>query len=76
MTKSLRPSKGYYTELETADHLKISLARLHALLDEHIFTTGIPRPQGLTFCEADLILLEFWMRSAENPKVLRMPKRN
>jgi len=76
MTKSLNPSKDYYTELETADYLNISLTRLHSLLDEHIFNDGTPRPDHLTFSDADLVLLEFWVKGEENPKVIRMPRRN
>jgi hypothetical protein len=48
---------------------------LHSLLDEYIFNDGSPRPQDLTFCEADLVLLGFWSKTRENPKVLRMPRR-
>lgn len=76
MTNSLKPSKEYYSELETADYLNISLPRLYSLLDEHVFNDGTPRPDDLTFCDADLVLLEFWIKGAENPKVIRMPKRS
>lgn len=76
MTKSLRPSKEYYSEVEAADYLDISLQRLYSLLDEHIFNDGSTRPADLSFCEADLVLLGFWMKSRENPKVIRMPRRN
>lgn len=76
MTKSLRPTKEFYSEVEAADYLDISLVHLHSLLDEHIFNDGSIRPDDLTFCEADLVLLGFWMKSRENPKVLRMPRRN
>lgn len=76
MTKTLKPIKEYYSEAEAADHLNISVDHLHTLLDEHIFNDGTPRPQGLTFCEADLVLLGFWLKSHENPKILRMPRRN
>lgn len=76
MTKSLKPNKEFYSESEAAGYLKISIARLHSLLDEHIFNDGSARPGELTFCESDLILLGFWMMSQENPKVIRMPRRN
>jgi hypothetical protein len=76
MTKSLRPTKESYSEAEAADYLGISLVHLHSLLDEHIFNDGSIRPEDLTFCEADLVLLRFWMKSRENPKVIRMPRRN
>ena len=76
MTKSLKPLKEYYSEAEAADYLHISLNHLYSLLDEHIFNDGTPRPEGLTFYESDLVLLGFWMKSQENPKVIRMPRRN
>jgi hypothetical protein len=76
MTKSLKPSKEFYSEVEAADYLNISIARLHSLLDEYIFNDGTARPEDLSFCEADLVLLGFWMKSQENPKVIRMPRRN
>lgn len=76
MTKSLKPTQEFYSEAEAAGYLRISVARLHSLLDEHIFNDGSLRPEDLTFCESDLILLGFWMKSEENPKVVRMPRRN
>jgi hypothetical protein len=76
MTKSLKPSKEFYSEVEAADYLNISIVRLHSLLDEYIFNDGTARPEDLSFCEADLVLLGFWMKSQENPKVIRMPRRN
>ncbi len=76
MTKSLKPSKDFYSEIEAAGYLNISVARLHSLLDEHIFNDGSDRPEELSFCEADLILLGFWMKGHEDPKVIRMPRRN
>jgi hypothetical protein len=75
MAKWLKPSKDCYTELETAEYLNISLIRLHSLLDEHIFNDGMPRPNDLKFCDADLLLLEFWLKGEENPKIIRMPRR-
>lgn len=76
MTKSLKPVKEYYSEVEAAGYLDISIGELYSLLDEHIFNDGTPRPDGLNFCEADLVLLGFWKKSQENPKVVRMPRRN
>jgi hypothetical protein len=75
MTKSLKSVKECYSEAEAANYLNISVERLHSLLDQHIFNDGSARPYDLTFCEADLVLLGFWMKSQENPKVLRMPRR-
>jgi hypothetical protein len=65
-----------YSEADAADALGISLARLHELLDQHVFNDGVARPAGLTFTNAELLLLGFWQRTEPNPKVLRMPRRN
>lgn len=67
--------KEFYTEAEAAGELNISVIELHSLLDEYIFNDGSPRPDQLSFCEADLVLLGFWSKSKENPKVIRMPRR-
>lgn len=75
MTRPLKPLKEFYTEGEAADELNISIPELHSLLDEHIFNDGSPRPDELSFCEADLVLLGFWSKSKQNPKVIRMPRR-
>jgi hypothetical protein len=75
MTRPLNPVKELYTEAEAADYLNLSVMGLHGLLDEHIFNDGNPRPDDLTFCEADLVLLGFWNKTRENPKVIRMPRR-
>ena len=68
--------KENYTELEAAEALGISLARLYLLLDENVFNDGTPRPERLTFRASDLVLLGFWHRTSPNPKVVRMPHRN
>lgn len=75
MTRPLKPVKEFYTEPEAAGYLNIPLSELYMLLDEYIFNDGSPRPQDLTFCEADLVLLGFWSKTRDNPKVLRMPRR-
>jgi len=49
---------------------------LHLLLDEHIFNDGTSRPADLTFCDADLVLLGFWIKGEENPRIIRMPRRS
>ncbi len=67
--------KEYYTELEAAQTLNISLLRLRQLLDEHVFNDGKPRPDQLTFRLSDIVLLEFWDRCTPNPKIVRMPRR-
>lgn len=76
MTKSLKPVKEFYSEAEAAIYLNISIGELHSLLDEHIFNDGTLRPEEINFCDADLVLLGFWKKSQENPKVVRMPRRN
>ena len=75
MTKPLKPQKEFFSESEAAGCLNISIIRLHSLLDEYIFNDGSMRPADLTFSGADLVLLDFWMKSEENPKVIRMPRR-
>lgn len=77
MTRPLKPVKESYTEHEAAGYLNISIDELYALLDEHIFNDGNPRPEGITFCESDLVLLGFWNQSRETmpAKVIRMPRR-
>lgn len=76
MYKLLKQSRVFYSEIEAAGFLNISVERLHSLLDEHIFNDGSSRPEDLSFCEADLVLIEFWIKSQENPKVIRMPRRS
>jgi hypothetical protein len=77
MTRPVKPVKEFYTEHEAAGYLHISIGDLHALLDEYIFNDGNPRPEQITFCESDLVLLGFWSQSREtNPaKVICMPRR-
>lgn len=76
MRNSNLPAKSFYTEVEAADALGISLSRLNLLLDENIFNDGSRRPPSMTLQFSDLVLLEFWNRSMANPKVVRMPKRS
>ncbi len=66
-------NKEFYTEVEAAEALGISVARLHILLDEHLFNDGSDRPAEVFFRASDLIILGFWHRSTANPKVVRMP---
>lgn len=75
MNKASRPEKEFFTEVEAATSLGISLQRLHQLLDAHIFNDGSARPAGLTFRACDLILLKFWDRGPDDHKVIRMPLR-
>ena len=57
MTRPLRPVKECYTEFEAAGYLNISINELYALLDEHIFNDGNPRPANLSFCEPGTLKL-------------------
>jgi len=75
MTNADKRQNDCYSEAEAAQILGISVSRLHMLLDENIFNDGSKRPQDLQLRSSDLLLLEFWNRSVENPKVLRMPRR-
>ena len=71
----LTKNKEFYSEIEAAQALGISLARLHQLLDDNLFNDGLPRPTNVTFRYSDLVILGFWDRTTPNPKVVRMPRR-
>jgi hypothetical protein len=73
--QTLNLAKELYSEAEAAAALNISIAELHELLDEHIFTDGAPRPERVEFRCSDLVLLGFWSHSAPVNKVVRMPRR-
>jgi len=75
MNKALRPEKEFFTEVEAAAALGVSVQRLHDLLDAHIFNDGSARPTELTFRASDLVLLKFWDRGPDDRKILRMPIR-
>jgi hypothetical protein len=75
MLKADSSFKQFYSETEAALMLGISLARLHALLDEHVFNDGSERPDGLQLKPSDLVLLRFWHRNMQDSKVIRMPRR-
>ena len=68
-------TKEFYTELEAAAELKISVDRLHHLLDRKLFNDGSSRPQSVSFQPTDLILLKFWLEQ-DHPKLIQMPSRN
>ena len=66
-----------YDERRAAAALGITVARLHEILDQQIFTEGNPRPHGLQFTSNDLLLLGYWC-NVERPatgEVITMPKR-
>ncbi len=79
MTNPDRPFKESYSEAEAAAMLNITVARLHQLLDQHIFTRGNRRPESIEFTSSDLLLLSFWSKNGKSipsaRRVLQMPKR-
>ena len=76
MSKLKRTSQELYSEMEAAAALGISIARLHELLDQYVFTGGNMRPAAIEFTSSDLLLLGYWNSSAERlpAKILSMPK--
>lgn len=76
MTRPPKPAKEFYTEMEAARYLNISIVALYALLDEYIFNDGHARPSNLSFSDADLTLLAFWNSGKESAKVIPMPRRD
>ncbi len=77
MSNLKRWPKDSYTETEAAAILGVTVARLHQLLDQHIFTNGDRRPPSVEFTSSDLLLLSYWNSSTESlpPEVIRMPHR-
>ena len=67
MTSPNAVPKELSTESEAASALGISMARLHELLDQHIFNEGSKRPPGLQFNAGDLLLLAYWNKEASSP---------
>jgi hypothetical protein len=65
----------FYSELEAAEALGITISELHHLLDEHIFNDGTPRPQNLDFRYSELLLLSVWSGRPIIRKVVEMPLR-
>ena len=62
------------SESQAAQWLGITIDALYKLLDEHIFNNGTPRPEGIRFTHADLLLLSYWCEPRTG-KLLAMPKR-
>lgn len=71
--RTLNPVQEF-TEQEAAESLGVGLHDLYRLLDQHIFNNGTPRPAGLVFTHADLLLLSYW-RGGPDSNVIRMPRR-
>jgi len=74
MNRPIRTTKDSYTETEAAAELKISVERLHNLLDRKLFNDGSTRPGTVSFQSTDLILLRFWLEQ-DQPKLIQMPPR-
>jgi hypothetical protein len=74
MEKPLKSANDVYNESEAAAELKISIERLHSLLDRKVFNQGTFRPASLNFQPSDLLLLRFWL-DQEPPKLIQMPGR-
>jgi hypothetical protein len=74
MNRPAKAAKEFYTEAEAAAELKISVERLHLLLDRKLFNDGTSRPSTLSFQSTDLILLRFWLEQ-DQPKLIQMPSR-
>lgn len=74
MNRPVKAAKDFFTEAEAATELKISVERLHGLLDRKVFNNGTFRPHALTFQSTDLILLRFWLEQ-DQPKLIQMPSR-
>ncbi len=79
MAKLKRSTNELYNEAEAAAALGITIARLHELLDEYIFTNGTVRPQAIHFTSSDLLLLSYWSGDSKRQTardVITMPKRS
>ena len=74
MHRPVRTAKDFFTEAEAAAELKISVDRLHNLLDRKLFNDGSTRPTTLNFQSTDLILLRFWLEH-DQPRLIQMPPR-
>lgn len=76
MQNSTHKEKEFYSEIEAAKLLGISLTRLYMLLDEHVFNDGTRRPAKLSLVASDLLLIAFWHRTTPSRKVVCMPRRS
>ena len=70
-----KPVKQYYSDVEAAHALSISIESLYQLLDEHVFNAGHPRPPVVEFTHADLLLLTVWAEAPRGHNVVAMPNR-
>ena len=70
-----KPLKPYYSEVEAAHYLCISLEALHEILDEHVFNSEHPRPAALELTHPELLLLSVWAVPDHSNNLLAMPSR-
>jgi hypothetical protein len=73
---TIHKDRDFYSEQEAAAALGISVARLHLLLDKHVFNDGGSRPSNIELTSSDLLLLQFWNRTFPRQKVVSMPNRS
>ena len=71
-----KPTKQYYSEVEAAHTLGISVEALYELLDKHIFNLEHSRPAVLEFTHAELLLLSVWAKPARGRNVVNISPRN
>jgi hypothetical protein len=64
MTLPKLVSKDHYSEAEAARILGVSIARLHQLLDHHVFNVGSRRPPDIEFTSSDIVLLSYWNKES------------
>jgi hypothetical protein len=72
-------SQDFYSETEAAAALRITVSRVHFLLDKYVFTQGQKRPDSIEFTASDLLLLNYWNqdnKSTPAHEVIQMPKRH
>ena len=74
MIRPAKTAKDMYTEMEAAAELKISLDRLHLLLDHKVFNDGSTRPRGLSFQATDIIVMRYWL-DQDSPRLIQIPPR-
>jgi hypothetical protein len=63
MSTTFKPEKMDFTEEEAAQHLGISLERLHSLLDLNAFNDGSEKPEKITFRPQDLVMISMWHKT-------------
>ena len=66
MFNSKMPTKQSYNERQAAEALGISIEKLNAILDRHIFNDGGPRPANVEFAPSDLLIISYWVDTQED----------